>query len=170
MKRQKTDWSRVPWTPFQPAELLPEDRVGLPPGFDDDQIFMNSRYQVNVKFLHTDNGLWTHLSIKTRDKQAYHDWRDFQRIKNELVGPEFEAVEIYPAEDRLVDSSNQYHLWVLPQGQRVPAGFTGRFVMEEQWGKARQRPFDPDVRPADCLTRQQYEDMLADVRAKGEAT
>jgi hypothetical protein len=36
-----------------------------------------------------------------------HDWRDLQRIKNQLVGPECEAVELYPAESRKVDTANQ---------------------------------------------------------------
>src|SRR5580704_308381 len=51
--------------------------------------------------------LW-HLSIKRRDKEPIHDWRDLQEIKNQICGPEFEAIEIYPAEDRKVDSANQY--------------------------------------------------------------
>jgi len=29
-----------------------------------------------------------------------------------IVGEEHEAFEVYPAESRLVDTANQYHLWV----------------------------------------------------------
>jgi hypothetical protein len=69
-----------------------------------------------------------HLSIRNLRREAVRDWRDLQRIKNEIAGPEREAVEIYPAESRLVDSSNQYHLWVLPEGERVPIGYEERLV------------------------------------------
>lgn len=57
-----------------------------------------------------------HLSIRHNERKAIRDWRHFQRIKNELAGAEREAVEIFPPESQLVDTSNQYHLWVLPEG------------------------------------------------------
>lgn len=63
-----------------------------------------------------------HLSIRRNDRAAAKDWRHFQQIKTQLLGAEEEAVEIYPAESRLVDAANQYHLWCMP-GKRVPMGF-----------------------------------------------
>jgi hypothetical protein len=51
------------------------------------------------------------LSIRNNDRSTRRDWRDFQRIKNEIVGPDREMVEIYPQEGHKVDTSNQYHLW-----------------------------------------------------------
>ncbi len=92
-----------------------------------DEIYMNDTYQVNVRR----SSAITHLSIKRRDKQPIHDWRDLQEIKNRLVGPEFEAIEIYPAESRRVDTANQYHLWVLPAGAAVPFGFQSRCVSDD---------------------------------------
>ena len=56
-----------------------------------------------------------HHIYKKKDKKAIHDWRHFQQIKNELVGSEVEALEIYPAESRLHDAVNQYHLFCLPK-------------------------------------------------------
>lgn len=99
-----------------------------------------------------------HLSIRRRDRKAVHDWRDLQRIKNDVAGPEREAVELYPAEARMVDTANQYHLWVAPEGVQLEVGFAmGRVVADEagaitqdglpvevpdEWdtGNARQRP------------------------------
>lgn len=72
----------------------------------------------------------TWLSIKRHDRGTIRDWRDLQRIKNDVVGPECEAVELFPAESRLVDSANQYHLWALPPGERWPLGFGSRFVTD----------------------------------------
>lgn len=72
------------------------------------QLFANSRYQVAVRRV-ADGAV--HLSIKRIDQQAIHDWRDLQRIRNELVRPECESVELYPAESRVVDVVTQFHLW-----------------------------------------------------------
>jgi hypothetical protein len=55
-----------------------------------------------------------HLSIRNHDRSTRHDWRDFQRIKNQLAGEEYEGLEIYPAEDRKIDTANQYHIWCFP--------------------------------------------------------
>ena len=82
-----------------------------------------------------------HLSIKRIDKKPLRDWREMQAIKNALVGPKHEGVELYPAEDRLVDGANQYHLWVLASDDvRFPFGFNeGRRVDFEGGGGATQR-------------------------------
>lgn len=85
------------------------------------------------------------LSIKRRDQRPVRDWRDFQRIKNQLVGPECEAIELYPAESRLVDTANQFHLWCIPDpGYRWPVGYSTRHVSGESGAGAVQRPFDEE--------------------------
>lgn len=67
-----------------------------------------------------------YLSIRRLDREAIHDWRHLQQIKNELCGADCEGVELYPSEKRVVDGANQYHLWVImhPAGWRFPFGFT----------------------------------------------
>jgi len=91
-------------------------------------IWLNDTYQV------VERRFWNealkrpmvHLSIKRRDREIIRDWRDLQEIKNELVGPDCEAVELFPDETRLVDTSNQYHLWALAEpGLHFPFGFFG---------------------------------------------
>jgi len=90
-----------------------------------------------------------HLSIKRNDREVIHDWRDLQEIKNMLVGKECEGIEIYPAESRLVDTANQYHLWVFPKGHPIGIGFDKRQVLDEgevhrlikSMDGAKQRPF-----------------------------
>lgn len=107
--------------------------------FAEEVIYKNDRYQVNVREL-ADN--ITHLSIKRIDKKPIHDWRDLQEIKNQIMGPEFEAIELYPAESRRVDSANQYHLWaVRDPSWRFPVGFSTRFVSEDSINGSVQRPF-----------------------------
>jgi hypothetical protein len=90
-----------------------------------------------------------HLSIRRCDRAACRDWRHFQAIKNQLCGDECEAMEIYPAESRLVDTANQFHLWVLPPGIAIPLGyFFGRQVSDGSEAAkipgAVQRPFEKE--------------------------
>lgn len=129
------------WRPFE--RVLDVTYPGGIKGTGFDEVWMNNRYFVMVR--NSPSGGVTWLSIRRADRQAIHDWRDLQRIKNELCGREREAIEIYPAESRLVDTSNQYHLWVLPRGMRVPFGYDEREVCDEEEARkegAVQRPFD----------------------------
>lgn len=108
-------------------------------------IFKNSIYQVAVRKVKPDN--WPEmawLSIKRIDREPVHDWRHLQRIKNEIIGPEHEGLELYPAEERVVDTANQYHLWVLMDPRvRIPFGFEQgvRLDAQEDGTGAKQRPF-----------------------------
>jgi len=91
-------------------------------------LFLNDVYQVSMR--DDDSGV-THLSIKRRDQEPIHDWRDLQQIKNELCGFQREGVELYPAQSRVVDTSNQYHLWVMPYGVEIDIGFPAGFVCND---------------------------------------
>ncbi len=151
--------------PFQAARL-PEDafdaaviarKFGVPHDLAAAQVeqlrrqsvHMNDRYQVNAQTLEAPFGefvgdvIW--LSIKRRDKAPVHNWRDLQAIKNLIVGPEHEGFEIYPAESRLVDTANQYHVFVfLDPKVRLPVGFRTREVTGADQAAAvgaRQRDF-----------------------------
>ena len=109
-------------------------------------LYLNDTYQVHVTFEDDHPAFKCRvicLSIKRSDRQPIHDWRDLQRIKNELTDPEYEAIEIYPAESRLVDTANQYWLWVIADREfRVPLGFAHRHVDDEPLGKSVNRPLD----------------------------
>lgn len=99
-----------------------------------DDVYRNDTYQVNITWKSC-HGFGKdveiiHLSIKRIDRAPIHDWRDLQEIKNELVGADREAIELYPAEKRRVDTANQYHLWVFPEGQFIPVGWNTRLVMD----------------------------------------
>lgn len=76
-------------------------------------IWKNDIYQVARRELKGDGDVaeWVHLNIRRVDGgPILRDWRHFQWIKNQLIGEECEAVELYPAESRLVDETNKYHL------------------------------------------------------------
>lgn len=78
----------------------------------------NELYAVFVR--DAPNGI-THLAIRTISSLE-PPWRDLQRIKNELLGEDRYAVQIYPAQDRLIDEADMYHLWVMPKGHTPDFG------------------------------------------------
>jgi len=109
--------------------------------------WLNNMYQVQMRPFAWMDKQWVHLNIRRRDGKAiFRDWRHFQWIKNQLVGPECEAVELYPAESRMVDSNNKYHLWCCADPTfRFPLGMTDRDVDYTQGGTTagtKQRPLN----------------------------
>lgn len=95
--------------------------------------FRNDVYQVTMSEPHiTGAEGWPamiHLSIHPLDGSPRHVWAEMQDIKNELVGPEYEAIEVFPSESRLVDMGNNYHLWVFAsRGFHIPIGWNKRMV------------------------------------------
>ncbi len=107
-----------------------------------EEVWMNDLYQVSV--MRGENKT-VHLSIKRIDKEPIHDWRDLQEIKNQLMGKECEALELYPAESRRVDTANQYHLWGKSDPTwRIAVGFNEGRLMYGETGAAgaKQRPFE----------------------------
>ncbi len=151
----------VPWTAFAPAPrpaptasqvtmvqtLMPHLSAVEATAFIENEaasmrLFVNSRYQVAV----SDEVPLVHLSVKRIDQEPVHDWRDLQRIKDELVGPEHEAVELYPARSRVVDTANQYHLWCLPSPVAgFPFGFRAGLRVTAPGGGAHQRPLEQET-------------------------
>jgi hypothetical protein len=166
MKRKRRSDSFA-WTPFQRAVLKPEyveryHKLGVQPK---DTIYLNSRYQVAVTELVSEDGQQsvTHLSIKRRDKTPIRDWRELQRIKNELCGHDREGFEVFPAEARLTDTANQYDLWVLPAGKSISVGWSERIVTEgDSSCGSRQRDFEDQ--PFDLLPVQHL-DLLEEKMA-----
>lgn len=112
---------------FEKAKSIIEDEIKK----NSENIYINDVYTVIIRNAEVSKDfpemLW--LSIKRNDKEPIHDWRDLQEIKNKLIGTENEAVEIYPAESRLVDSANQYHLWAFKDPSiKFPFGFKEKVI------------------------------------------
>lgn len=73
-----------------------------------------------------------HLSIHRHDRRRLRDWRHLQQMKNEIAGEDRWAVEVFPTESKLVDTSNEYHLWVLPEGEPLPWAFQQGVVTNDE--------------------------------------
>jgi len=116
-------------TPLQPAVMdIPKwEEIAAMTGCTEEQakgrvnwmkgqkVFANNLYQVNIDYL---PGGRAHVMIRRLDRQAIHNWQHFQEIKNQILGPECEAVELYPKESMLVDARHHYHLWAFTSPQR----------------------------------------------------
>lgn len=157
-----SDILRRPWTPFVLCE--PDSRG------HDILIYRNSRYQAHVRRIAAADGSpdLIHLSIKRHDQHPHVPYRDRMCIKDELWGPEYEAVELLPARSREVDLANQLHLWLVDSSIfRFPFGFfDGRYVSDLSLDGALQEPWSPEERPADCLAEEALRALLR--RERGE--
>jgi len=118
-------------------------------------MWINDRYVVVAAPYDQDDStfdgmVW--LSIRRSDRKAMRDWRHFQWIKNDIVGTEREAFELFPRESRLVDTVNQYHLFVLPTGKDLEVGWNmGRVVSTNGVTTVDGRVLTPDEIGAQLL-------------------
>jgi|TARA_R110002074_G_scaffold194806_1_gene360905 hypothetical protein len=122
-------------TKEQAKKLVNEDKLPT------QVMYANEDYLVQVydkeladEMVHTDDlkGKCTWLSIRRQDRGHLQDWADLQQIKNFICGKTREAIQLYPSEDRLIDTANQYHLIVFPQDVLIPFGWhVGRTVSSE---------------------------------------
>jgi len=159
MSRRKVQQPKHLWQPMRrafPVPLEAERRAHLEKLIGQDapliaelesaEMWRNDKYVVVVT--RWEDGAVQELSIRRADRRAVHDWRDFQRIKSEIAGAEVEGFEMYPAESRLMDTANQYYLFCLPPGQRIPAGYIGpRNLVDAETHErlgSRQRTLPPD--------------------------
>lgn len=121
--------------------------AGLPAS---NEIWMNDLYQVSVVCMKPDHGEippekkgLVHLSVHRHDRHPVADWRHMQQIKNEVMGPDRWALEVYPPEEFLVDAANEYHLWVLPEGHDLPFAYHESLVTNDEqvdrYNKARDQ-------------------------------
>jgi hypothetical protein len=131
------------WQPMREVDPTPARERHARFGMDEGRSLRTFRNDLYEVYLHEYMQGMAHLSIKRFDREAIRDWRHFQQIKNDICGPETEAVELYPAESRLADNANQYHLWVFlkPLGR----GEAGAIVAGgEQYGDLLVLPRDPN--------------------------
>ena len=125
-------------TDAQVAALMPAETWG------------NDRYTVNVHYLDGDRDGFVEVGVHNHNRTPHVPWRHLQQIKNEVLGPDREAVQLFPAEDRLVDTANEYWIYVYPVGKapmrnrRTKVGMDyGRNVgydMPDGFGRSRQSP------------------------------
>jgi hypothetical protein len=108
-----------------PEELKLVDSGDLPEGEHAGliELWRSSDYLVQV---HEHNEAVLRVSIATADRQKHPDrltWPTLQRLKREIGRGDWEAVEIYPADNDQVNVDDMRHLWVFKDGMKLPFGF-----------------------------------------------
>ncbi|HEU5377135.1 MAG TPA: hypothetical protein VFV38_17020 [Ktedonobacteraceae bacterium] len=156
MTKIPEDGLELPWTPFVRCEPDPRG-----PHI---QVYRNSCYQVHVRRYPAQDERpdLIHFSIKRLDQRPHVPYRERMRIKDELLGPEYEGVELLPARSREVDLANQTHLWLVDAATyRFPFGFfDGRLVSDVTLEGTAQEPWPAQERPADCLSEQEVRALI----------
>ena len=89
-------------------------------------------YQVCSRLINTKFGKVEHVTIikiapdgepiMTGDGSRTVTWNEKMMIKNELFGENRFAIEVYPKQDRLIDVTDTYHLWVFDKKTDMPFG------------------------------------------------
>jgi hypothetical protein len=135
----------LPWQKLRYVETIAEAGMKY-------EIWENDRYYCSVrryaKGFFVKNSPYIVIGISNDDESARHDFRDFQAIKNDIAGRDWEAVELYPAESRLKDPSNRFYLWCVPKGLLKFGLPGGRHVLTSAAAVAPQRPFPEEPHDA----------------------
>ena len=86
---------------------------------DVEAVYADQDFIVEKHLLHPGNAdmFEFRLVVKRRDGQRVRDWRALQDAKNQVAGPDREAVEVFPPESEVTDTGNMYHLWVFKRGR-----------------------------------------------------
>lgn len=119
-RRELTAWGEAQgYDPAVIAKLIAEAEQA--------ETWMNNLYVATVHDATPWVDTWPamkQLSIRRVDRKVIHDWRHLQRVKSDIFGEEAEAVELYPAASRVVDTANSFHLWVITApGKVFPLGW-----------------------------------------------
>ena len=76
---------------------------------------MSSQYRIQVTQSRAVWGMTDHLTIERHDgKPIRCGWDTLQRIKNEALGEDVHAIEVFPAEKDVVNEVNRRHFWAVP--------------------------------------------------------
>lgn len=100
---------------------------------------------------------WVHLSWKRHDKAAIRYWSHVLSMKDQIVGRDVEALELFPSEARLVDTANQFHLFACPPAEwQIPFGAGLDPERSDLWSLT-ESSFDPDEDPDEWFEIEGFE-------------
>ena len=124
------------WTPLVRFELTNEYFPNVDvSSLEYDEYWCNDEYIVKVYYPNNpahqfSNNKFTWLCFRNvRNTHTAHDWRDMQMMKNEICGEERTAVEVFPPMSKLVDTCNQFHMWVYPEDYKLDFGYNEQSIM-----------------------------------------
>lgn len=110
-RKQKLGWDEFK----NVTKTAIEKHLALNPtsNFRPDFVWQNNKYIVQV-FLgeHRKNRTYDKAMIRRSDAKPIDSWSDLQRVKNEIFGPEIEAIQFFPPQSELIDDANLYWLFI----------------------------------------------------------
>lgn len=92
---------------------------------DRQRVFRSKDFLVQI-FGEADGMVRISINRTVLDGDRWQDgitWDDLQRIKSQAGYADRVAVEIYPTDANVVDVANLRHLWVYPEGMKLPFGW-----------------------------------------------
>jgi hypothetical protein len=138
------------WEALDPAVVKQELGIGVETCHRNERMMVLGHRQDNNAFLDPEGQpitLW-HLALVGTKNHPTLTWGEAQRAKAELLGEDVEAIELYPAADRVFDLP-EVHLWCFPRGFKLPLGFAKRVQVVD--ATARDPEGNPIVREADAV-------------------
>lgn len=96
-------------------------------------------YSVMSRKIRTEWGVVEHVTIQRLGGFGDIPWAVKQEIKEELFGNKTTAIEVFPCAKNLVDICDVYHLWILPEGFKLPFGI---HPTRDPMGNPVQRGYD----------------------------
>ena len=110
-RKQKLGWDEFK----NVTKTAIEKHLALKPtsNFRPDFVWQNNKYIVQV-FLseRRKNRTYDKAMIRRSDAKPIDSWSDLQRVKNEIFGPEIEAIQFFPPQSELIDDANLYWLFI----------------------------------------------------------
>lgn len=143
-----------PWEPLSLQEWDTAEQEFYQEQYGTDQMWLNHLYMVTVRERgsHVPYGRVVSLTILQHNGDIRRDWREWQQIKNQIVGPEWTAIEVYPPESQMVDNGNTFHLWCFDS--RLPFGLNHgkrQIIFDSNPSSRPNRQFAPGEEPEDTF-------------------
>lgn len=110
-RKQKLGWDEFK----NVTKTAIEKHLALNPtsDFRPDFVWQNNKYIVQVFLgIQRKNRTYDKAMIRRPDARPIDSWSDLQRVKNEIFGPEIEAIQFFPPQSELIDDANLYWLFI----------------------------------------------------------
>jgi len=110
-RKQKLEWNK--FENVTKEAIAKHQALNPDSTFKPDFVFQNNKYIVQVFTNVFRNGrTYDKVMVRRSDAKPIYSWSDLFRIKNEVLGPEVEAIQFMPKVSELIDDANLYWFWV----------------------------------------------------------
>lgn len=120
------------WTAFVPVSITEQMKQDNPALLHCTAMYANSVYQAELFNCASEIGGVAQLVVRRHMDLGVIPWDDLQRVKNDIFGPEYTAVEVYPPAELAWKIGREVRiLWILPVTYNPPFGLW----LPTSWGR-----------------------------------